>query len=239
MAADARLHRIGASRKDIMATCKVVVVEDDGPTRAFFVGSIAACPELDVAASFPGAVQACDWLRSPGNAADVLLTDLGLPDGSGLDVIRCAIEQHPACECLVVSMFGDEDSVLASIEAGALGYVHKDSAPEDIARTILQMRAGASPISPMIARRVLTRLKELRPAAEAAPAARADRPQLTGREQEAIELIARGFSYAEIAKLQGVSVHTVQTHIKNLYRKLAVKSGREAIYEARQLGLLP
>jgi len=222
-----------------MAVCKVVVVEDDGPTRAFFTASIAACPALEVAASFASAAQACEWLRAAGNSADVLLTDLGLPDGSGLDVIRCALEHHPACECLVVSMFGDEDSVLASVEAGALGYVHKDSAPEDIARTILEMRSGASPISPMIARRVLTRLRGSMPAAVGAPADRPDRPQLTGREQEVIELIARGFSYAEIARLQGVTVHTVQTHIKNLYRKLAVKSGREAIYEARQLGLLP
>jgi DNA-binding NarL/FixJ family response regulator len=96
----------------------------------------------------------------------------------------------------------------------------------------------------MIARRVLAKYKLLKsparePAAPAAPAPdRSEKPQLTPREQEVIELVARGFSYAEIARLQGVTVHTVQTHIKNIYRKLAVRSGREAVYEARQMGLL-
>lgn len=225
-----------------MAGCKVAVVEDDAQTRAFFVGSIGAHPDLQVVGSFGTLAETLAWLRQPGQAADVLLVDLGLPDGSGLAAIREATALHPQCECLVVSMFGDEESVLASIEAGALGYIHKDSTPENIAHTILEMRQGASPISPMIARRVLAKYKLLKtPAAPAvAPAAppSGDKPQLTPREQEVIELVARGFSYAEIARLQGVTVHTVQTHIKNIYRKLAVRSGREAVFEARQLGLL-
>lgn len=226
-----------------MAACKVAVVEDDAQTRAFFVASIDAHPQLEVVGAFGTQAEALAWLRQPGQVVDVLLVDLGLPDGSGLEVIRSAAELHPQCECLVVSMFGDEESVLASIEAGALGYIHKDSTPENIALTILEMRQGASPISPMIARRVLAKFKLLKgPAREAAPVPaapeRGDKPLLTPREQEVIELVARGFSYAEIARLQGVTVHTVQTHIKSIYRKLAVRSGREAVYEARQLGLL-
>ncbi len=104
------------------------------------------------------------------------------------------------------------------------------------------MKAGASPISPMIARRVLAKYR----AAAARPAVVAqtvptpeDASLLSGREQQVLELIARGFSYAEIARLQGVSVHTVQTHIKNLYSKLAVHSKNEAVFEATRLGLLP
>lgn len=230
-----------------MTACKVAVVEDDAQTRAFFVASIDAHPQLEAVGAFGTQAEALAWLRQPAQAVDVLLVDLGLPDGSGLEVIRSAAELHPQCECLVVSMFGDEESVLASIEAGALGYIHKDSTPENIALTILEMREGASPISPMIARRVLAKFKLLKgPAREAvaapapAPASpeRGDKPLLTPREQEVIELVARGFSYAEIARLQGVTVHTVQTHIKSIYRKLAVRSGREAVYEARQMGLL-
>jgi DNA-binding NarL/FixJ family response regulator len=103
------------------------------------------------------------WLDDPARVVDVLLVDLGLPDGSGLDVIRHArLRLHPACEALVISMFGDEDNVLASIEAGALGYIHKDSTPDDIASTILEMKNGASPISPMIARRVLSKYMSMR-----------------------------------------------------------------------------
>jgi DNA-binding NarL/FixJ family response regulator len=187
------------------------------------------------------------WLAE--HPVNVLLVDLGLPDGSGLDVIRHAVRLHPACEPLVISMFGDEDNVLASIEAGALGYIHKDSTPDDIASTILEMKSGASPISPMIARRVLSKYLSLRdgrvaaaPPPEPEPVAAASatpaRPALSTREHEVLELIARGFSYADIARLQSVSVHTVQTHIKNLYRKLAVRSRGEAVFEATQLGLL-
>lgn len=224
---------------------RVLVVEDDPDMREFFAASVTRCAALELAASLGTVADARDWLNQHTAPVDVLLTDLGLPDGSGLEVIRMALRLHPQCEPLVISMFGDEDNVLASIEAGALGYIHKDSTPEDIAHAIREMKAGASPISPMIARRVLSKYLSLRdgraaapvpaPAPAAGPAARA---LLSAREQEVLELIARGFSYAEIARLQAVSVHTVQTHIKNLYRKLAVRSRGEAVFEATQLGLL-
>jgi DNA-binding NarL/FixJ family response regulator len=130
-----------------------------------------------------------------------LLTDLGLPDGSGLEVIRYAVQLHPRCEPLVISMFGDEANVLASIEAGALGYIHKDSTPKDIAQAILDMRAGASPISPMIARRVLSKYKldqankpaEAAGAAAVVPPAMPQRGLLSPREQEVLSLIAWWF----------------------------------------------
>lgn len=236
---------------------RVLIVEDDVQTREFFAASVSACASLSLAASVGTVSEACAWIAGPGHTLDVLLTDLGLPDGSGLEVIRAATARFPDCEPLVISMFGDEDNVLASIEAGALGYIHKDSAPENIAQAILEMKAGASPISPMIARRVLSKyqsLRDSRPSAPAAPLPAAapasapaappatssavPRPLLSPREQEVLQLIARGFSYAEIARLQSVSVHTVQTHIKNLYRKLAVRSRGEAVFEATQLGLL-
>ena len=233
---------------------RVLVVEDDPDMREFFAASVTRCPELDLAASLGTVAEAMAWLIEPENRLDVLLTDLGLPDGSGLQVIRQAIRLHPACEPLVISMFGDEDNVLASIEAGALGYIHKDSAPDDIARTILDMRAGASPISPMIARRILSkyRLQQAQPhpnelATPDTPArATPPTPQelvsgsfLTPREQEVLALIARGFSYSEIARLQSLTVHTVRTHIKNMYAKLSVHSKTEAVFEATRMGLLP
>lgn len=218
--------------------------------REFFAGSVSRCPGLQLAASLGTVAEAKAWLDDDANTVDVLLTDLGLPDGSGLEVIRHATRLHPRCEPLVISMFGDEDNVLASIEAGALGYIHKDSAPDDIAQTILEMKAGASPISPMIARKVLAKYASSKASASGAdvlPAGHAIKKGgpdalptlLTPREQEVLALIARGFSYAEIARLQAVSVHTVQTHIKNLYAKLSVHSKNEAVFEASRLGLLP
>ena len=236
-----------------MPVWRVLIVEDDSQMREFFAASVARCDRLALAASVGSVAEARAWLDDPAHAVDVLLTDLGLPDGSGLDVIRHATRLHPACEPLVISMFGDEDNVLASIEAGALGYIHKDSTPDDIAHTILEMKDGASPISPMIARRVLSKYLSLQSNQALAQEQRAQEAiekvafeaqatansgLLSRREQAVLELIARGFSYLEIARLQSVSVHTVQTHIKNLYSKLAVHSKSEAVFEATKLGLL-
>lgn len=231
-----------------MQVWRVLVVEDDPPMREFFAASVARCAGLQLVGAVGSVGEARAWLDNDANIVDVLLTDLGLPDGSGLEVIRHATRLHPRCEPLVISLFGDEDNVLASIEAGALGYIHKDSAPDDIAQTILEMKDGASPISPMIARKVLSKYASSRPRPDETPAA-SDRtgdvrpapeiPLLSPREQEVLVLIARGFSYAEIARLQTVSVHTVQTHIKNLYAKLSVHSKNEAVFEASRLGLLP
>jgi len=221
----------------------VLAVEDDARARDFFEASVRASPALRWLAGLGSVAEVRAWLDATQDLPHVLLADLGLPDGSGVDVIRAVTARFPACEALVVSVFGDEESVLASIEAGAVGYLHKDSAPEDIAQTILEIKRGASPISPMIARRVLAKYRSLR-AAEPAGAASvpapdpAEVPLLSAREQEVLTLIARGFSYGEIARLKGLSVHTVQTHIKNLYGKLAVHSKNEAVFEATRLGLL-
>ena len=250
---------------------RVLIVEDDPTTRAFFVSSVRRNPRLQLEADVASVAEALAWLGSAANqgaySLDVLLTDLGLPDGSGLEVIRYAVQHHPLCEALVISMFGDEDNVLASIEAGALGYIHKDSAPEDVAQSILDLKAGVSPISPMIARRVLGKYRSLMAdktslgaylsvkapgtsinSAQAATKNIANNmalqasglmpPVLSGREQEVLSLIARGFSYIEIARINEVSVHTVQSHIKNLYNKLAVHNKTEAVFEATRLGLL-
>ena len=234
-----------------MIVWRVLIVEDDPLMREFFAASVVRNAQLSLLAAVGTVAEARACLDDPAQRVDVLLTDLGLPDGSGLDVIRHARRRHPECEALVISMFGDEDNVMASIEAGALGYIHKDTTPEDVAQTILDMKAGASPISPMIARRVLAKYRALQvPRAPVVPVPDSgwgdlppvvpgeEKVQLSGREQEVLELIARGFSYAEIARLKAVSVHTVQTHIKNLYSKLAVHSKSEAVYEATRMGLL-
>lgn len=223
---------------------QVLIIEDDPSSRAFFADCVRRSDQLCLVGCADSVAEARSWLDRPGAHVDVLLVDLGLPDGSGLDVIAHAARVHPRCESLVISMFGDEDNVLASIEAGALGYIHKDAAPDDIAQTILEMKAGASPISPMIARRLLAKYRDLQSPSKPDWVAPAERDEdqaaaLSRREQEVLELISRGFSYNEIAGLQGVSVHTVRTHIKSLYGKLAVHSRSEAVFEASRMGLLP
>jgi DNA-binding NarL/FixJ family response regulator len=232
---------------------RVVVVEDNHQHREFLESCVQAHPGLSLAGAFSTLAPARAWFQA--NDADLLLIDLGLPDGSGLTLMREVHARWPACDMLVVSMFGDEENVVASIEAGAVGYVHKDDDAADIAQTLLAVKQGASPISPMIARHLLRRMQpstrvqgavsdevaaqpapvsadDSVPGDEAAPVA------LSRREQEVLEFIARGFSYAEIARQQGITVHTVQTYIKKLYGKLAVHSRSEAVFEAHRLGLL-
>jgi DNA-binding NarL/FixJ family response regulator len=220
---------------------RVVLVEDNQATRTFLESCLKGHPQLSLAASFGTLAPARAWFAA--HEADLLLVDLGLPDGSGLDLLREVRQRWPRCDMLVVSMFGDEGNVVASIEAGAVGYVHKDDEAADIADTLLAVKRGASPISPMIARHLLRRMQPApTPPEQAQPPveAPAQTPPivLSRREQEVLAYIARGFSYAEIARQQGITVHTVQTYIKKLYGKLAVHSRSEAVFEANRLGLL-
>ncbi|MDP2417475.1 MAG: response regulator transcription factor [Hydrogenophaga sp.] len=218
---------------------RVLIIEDDAAMCAFFADSVQRCPELTLIGTAGSVAGARTLMSDPTARLDVLLVDLELPDGSGLDLIRFAAQTQQGCECLVISMFGDDENVLNSVEAGALGYIHKDAAPEDISATILEMKRGASPISPLIARRVLSRFATQVARMPLGAIPHPPKPlALTTKEHEVLELIARGFSYAEIARLQGVTVHTVQTHIKNLYSKLSVHSRSEAVFEASRMGLL-
>ena len=221
----------------------VLIVEDDPEMREYFASCIRECDQLELVAQVGSVAAALACLDDTEQRIDVLLTDIGLPDGSGLSLIRHAREHRRDCESLVISMFGDEDNVIASIEAGALGYIYKDESARNVALSILEMKAGGSPISPMIARRVLS--KSVAPAAaprapapSAAVAAGEPAVKLSTREQEVLDLISRGFSYAEIGRIQSISVHTVQTHIKKLYAKLVVHSKSEAVYEATRMGLI-
>jgi DNA-binding NarL/FixJ family response regulator len=209
---------------------RIVLLEDDDDTRRYFERCVNDHADLTLAASFDTLASARQWFAQ--HSADALLTDLALPDGHGLTLIQELAPRQPACDILVISVFGDEDTVLACVEAGAVGYIHKDSKPADVAQVIVDVKGGASPISPMIARKLLQRLRS-KPAAPPEAVT-----LLSPRESEVLELIARGYAYAEIARLQGVTMHTIQSHIKNLYGKLAVHSRSEAVFEASRMGLL-
>lgn len=219
----------------------VMVVEDDPAFLARFCGIVCAAPELTLLAAVGNLASARQTLAR--QAPDVLLTDLGLPDGSGVDLIRETARQYPATDIMVVSVFGDEGHVLASIEAGATGYILKDSLPEEFVAVIAQLRAGGSPISPLIARQLLKRFKPVvAHPAESLPDAGAlaglAEAGLSPREAEVLALIAKGFNFAEIARLLAVSPHTITAHVKKIYQKLAVHSRGEAVYEATKMGLL-
>ena len=204
--------------------------------------SIDAATELSLVAAFDSFQPALAWLANA--EFDVLLTDLELPDGSGVDLIRTCSARHPAVDIMVLTTSSNESDVLACIEAGAAGYLVKGMSPNDITSSILTLRAGGAPISPTIARMVLERVRIARPdgIADGRTAALAaeplSRPQLTKKETEILDLIAQGETYITIAAMLSVSVGTVQTHIKNIYGKLAVHSRGEAVFEAQRHGLL-
>lgn len=168
---------------------------------------------------------------------DVMLIDLGLPDIDGVELIRHAARHHPGCDALVVTMFADEHHVMTSLEAGATGYLLKDASVERIAAAIHELRAGGSPISPGIARRVLQRFR-VAPVAPVPPPQPAPASPLSERETEILRLVAKGFSFDTVGEVLGISPHTVVTHVKKIYRKLAVHLRGEAVYEASQMGLL-
>lgn len=216
---------------------RVVIVEDDAVTRRSLSFSIESEPALQLLAAFDGVKPALAWLET--GSTDILLTDLGLPDGSGIEIIRAFVQNCPACDIMVLTMSSDEDSILACIEAGASGYILKDARRLDIVRSLLDLHAGGSPISPMIARKILGKMRQAKEGEASGPAeVQAVGPALTRREAAILDLIARGDSYGDVAKLLGVSVGTIQTHVKNIYAKLSVHSRGEAVYEAQRRGLL-
>jgi DNA-binding NarL/FixJ family response regulator len=211
---------------------RVALVEDDEGTRGRLSRVIQSNAALSLVCAAATAAEILAWL--PAHELDVLLVDLGLPDMPGLEVIRRCRVLRPECEVMVITMFGDEANILRAIENGARGYLLKDGTEADLATHVLQLRAGGSPMTPIIARQLLTRW-----AAEGAqPTAIAAASPLSMRERDVLDLLARGFTYTETAQQLGIALSTVHTHVTAIYRKLDVHNKAEAVFEARQLGWL-
>lgn len=216
---------------------KVALVEDDAAFQEAFRTALAAAPDMAMVGVAATAAEARVMLAQP--AVDVLVVDLGLPDGSGIEVIGEAHARWPGCAIMVATTFADERHVISSIEAGASGYLLKDSPLPTIAQDIRVLHAGGSPISPRIARQVLMRFRpDEKPAEQVETAEKSGVPSLSEREKETLQLITRGFSFEEIAELMGVSRNTVLTFVRRIYAKLEVRSKTEAVFEARAYGLL-
>ena len=221
----------------------VALVEDDASVRERVGRVIQAAPDLLLVKAAATAGELLDWFRD--HPVDVLLVDLGLPDRPGLEVIAECCRMQPACAVMVLTMFGDESNMLTAFQAGARGYLLKGATEEDLAAHVQALHAGGSPMSPLIARQLLVRWQSdlpvpapVAPVQKQAPLPAPNAERLSPREMQVLDLIARGFTYAEIAGQMGVSLTTVQTHVRNVYGKLGVHSKTEAVFEARQSGLL-
>jgi DNA-binding NarL/FixJ family response regulator len=208
----------------------VYIVEDDEVTRRSLCDRVRAHGGYSVEV----AVGTCAEIRAAlrQGRPDVLLVDLGLPDGSGVDVIAEAATRHAGLPIMVITVFGDERRVVRAIKAGATGYLLKDDPTHEIAAALQLLLAGGSPISPAIARHLIRLFQP------AAPEESSSEGRLTAREQEVLGLAAKGFSYAEIAQMLNLSANTIASYTKHIYEKLAVSSRSEAIYEASRLGLI-
>lgn len=211
-----------------------LIVEDRPDTRAWLVRVVAETfPDMAIATA--GSLrEARRWLAdhagSPAWRLDLALLDLGLPDGSGVELVAEVARDFPEALPVVATIYDDDAHLFDSLAAGAQGYVLKQERPEDVAACLRRIEAGEPPLSPSIARRLLDRL---RPQAPKQP----DDADLSPRETEVLTLIARGLSAPEAAREIGLKPQTVQGYVKVIYQKLHVSSRAEAVLAAAERGL--
>lgn len=213
------------------ANARIAIVEDDPIVRDYLIDIVTGADELDLAGVAPNLARARELLAL---GPDLFLVDIGLPDGSGLDFVP-GVKAHGEAKVLVLTSFGDRETVVGAIRAGADGYLLKDSTAAVILDGIRTTLAGGAPVSSAAAVYMLELLRADPPRGEA-PEERDS--GLTPREAELLGVFARGGSYKEAARDLGISPLTVGNHVKSIYRKLAVHSRGEAVYEAIRSGQL-
>jgi len=208
----------------------VVIVEDDKDICDYLARSIGLTNKLQIVGSAHCIEDGLNIIER--TSPDILLVDLGLPDGSGIELIRAARQLKKPSECMVITIHADKHHLMNALEAGATGYLLKDSLPEDVYKTVLELAHGGSPISPLIARALLKRFNP--PKASKSTLIES----LTDREIEVLKSLSCGASRKEIADEFSVSVHTIHSHVKHIYEKLEVNSNVSAIRKAQDLKLI-
>lgn len=201
-----------------MKKINVAIIEDDSEIRQLLTLIIDGSPGFACKQSFPDCESAmsglCDF------APDVVLMDIDLPGMSGIDGVRTLADKLPHTDFIMLTIQEDDDSVFNSLCAGATGYLLKDTAPVDLLEAIKEVRAGGSPMSVGIARRVVASFRKSK------------QTPLTPRETEILQKLCDGANYRVIAESLFISGDTVRAHIKNIYQKLQVHSRAEAVKKA-------
>lgn len=215
---------------------RVVIVEDSEPIRRGLTSTVRNDPKgLSLVDVFETGDAAIAKLAE-GLAFDVALVDLGLPGASGFDVIRAMRARHPEAIAIVLTIWDDPANVVNAMRAGARGYLLKDTTPERIRAAIREAATGGMPLGPSVARFIVEGFLKGAPAPR--EAAEETGEPLTPREREVLELLARGLTYADVAKRLSIGVGTVQSHVKRIYEKLEVGSKAEATAVAIRRGLV-
>lgn len=206
---------------------QILIVEDIAETRRWLedvVREIYPGAVVTLAATVRAAV------KRAGDPIDLALIDLGLPDGSGLEVLRKVRQENPAAIKVVTTVMGDDASIVSALSAGADGYLLKENTREVLIRHLSQLSHGMPAISPSVARRIMEHFRLTGPSVS-------QEAHLTDREAQVLGLISRGLRNAEVAAEMKIADSTVAGYIKIIYRKLGISSRAEAAWHANQLGL--
>jgi DNA-binding NarL/FixJ family response regulator len=203
-----------------MSLIKVALVEDNTSVRESLATILNSSNGFQCVCTCQTAEEALAKL--PKAAPDVVLMDINLPGVSGIECTRRLKEQRPDALIIMLTIEEDNERVFRSLEAGATGYLVKNTPPARILEAIEEVHRGGSPMSSHIARMLVRSFhKPARPAS-------AD-IQLTAREEEVLSFVAQGYRSKEIADALGIGVRTIETHIRNIYEKLHVRSRAEAV----------
>jgi DNA-binding NarL/FixJ family response regulator len=210
----------------------VALLEDEPHTRAAIAAKLAQASSIELIASVATLAEMREALQQ--RQPDVLIVDLEVPDGSGLDLIAHAHARWPSMHILVLTVLDDEHKVIGAIERGADGYLLKDENAIALLDAVVEVSEGGSPISPAMARHLVRRLVAQAPGTDTSAAS----ISLSERERQVLQLAAKGYAYGEVARLLGISVSTVASYTRHIYEKLQVDSRSGAVYEATRLGLI-
>jgi DNA-binding NarL/FixJ family response regulator len=224
---------------------RVFVVEDQTRILKNQLKLLEGSPEIEIIGTALSGETALEQVEAA--RPDVLLLDLGLPRMSGIDVTREVKARWPSIEILIFTIFDEEDKVLEAVKAGASGYLLKGATADKIVEAIKEVKAGGTVIQPNLARRLLRHFRVSPAEADSPPAApapeglRQEEPPLrplSERETEILQLIAKGVSNSEAARLLTLSKATIRTHLEHIYQKLEVTNRVEAVTEGIRKGLI-
>ncbi len=200
----------------------ILLVEDDAQLRENLSALLATFPEYHLIAAYASAEEALAKTRF--ESCDILLTDIGLPGMSGIELIKKIKSYSNHTLCLILTVFEDEQHVFGALKAGAVGYILKGSRSTKIIDALDEVVAGGSPMTGTIARKVMESFHQK---------TNMHSPLLTDRENQLLDHLSQGLRYKEIAEAFHISVETVRTHIRNIYQKLQVQSRTEALNKLR------
>jgi DNA-binding NarL/FixJ family response regulator len=213
-------------------TVRVLIVDDDELMRAGLRGVLASDGGIEIAGEADDGRDAVYWTRKL--TPDVVLMDVRMPDVDGITATRAVLEAEPDTRVMILTTFEDDDYIFGALNAGASGFLLKRTRPEDLIAAIHTIASGDSLLSPSVTSRVIERMAR-QPAPDAGRDARLN--ELTRREREVLDLLARGLSNAEIAAALVIEESTVKTHVKRVLVKLDVRDRVQAVIFAYESGL--